>query len=77
MIAGVALDLIRFPVGALPGEVDAATVFNLGGVYGPMLGVFMVVALYCVTHYRLTQVRHEEITAELARRRGGIASPAG
>ena len=77
MIAGLALDLIRFPVGAAPGEVEAATIFNLGAVYGPMLGVFMVFAVYCLTQYRLTQARHGEITAELVRRRSEIVSTAG
>ena len=79
VIAGFALDLIRFPAGAAPGEVAAGTVFNLGALYGPVLGVFMVIALYCASRYRLTRVRHEAVAAELAARRGGgggAAAPA-
>ncbi len=74
MISGVALDLIRFPVGAAPGEVDAETVFKLGAVYGPLLGVFMVFAMYCVTHYGLTKALHDEIKVELSKRRRGNLS---
>ena len=73
MISGLALDLIGFPVGASPGQVDAATVFNLGAVYGPLLGVFVVFAVYCMTHYRLTKVIHDEIKAGLAKQRGETA----
>ena len=73
MISGLALDLIEFPVGASPGEVDAATIFNLGAVYGPLLGVFMVFAVYCITHYRLTKEIHDEIKEELAKRRGSLS----
>lgn len=73
MMSGLALDLTGFPVGAEPGQVDAATVFNLGAVYGPLLGVFVVFAVYCMTHYRLTKAIHDEIKAGLARQRGETA----
>jgi Na+/melibiose symporter-like transporter len=69
MMGGLTLDLIQFPVNAVPGEVDPDIVFNLGAVYGPLIGVFVVFAVYCLTHYRLTKAQHEEIIAELARRR--------
>ncbi|MYE12371.1 MAG: hypothetical protein F4X99_12090, partial [Gammaproteobacteria bacterium] len=68
LIGGLALDVIQFPIGAAPGGVDAATVFNLGAVYGPMLGVFVVFTVYCLMHYRLTEGRHAEIMAALAAR---------
>ena len=68
LIGGLALDVIQFPIGAAPGAVDAGTVFHLGAVYGPMLGVFVVFTVYCLTHYRLTKGRHEEIMAALATR---------
>ncbi len=68
LIGGLALDVIQFPIGAAPGAVDAGTLFNLGTVYGPMLGVFVVFTVYCLTHYRLTKGRHEEIMAALATR---------
>ena len=74
LIGGLALDVIQFPVGAAPGAVDAATVFNLGAVYGPMLGVFVVFTVYCLMHYRLTEERHGEIMAALAERPAEAAS---
>ena len=68
LIGGLALDVIQFPIGAAPDGVDAGTVFHLGAVYGPMLGVFVVFTVYSLMHYRLTEGRHAQIKAALAAR---------
>ena len=76
LVGGFGLDLIAFPERAIPGEVPAAVVDRLGLLYGPLVMVFAVVAVWCYSHYRLTRKRHEEILAALAARRGAPPEPA-
>ncbi|MEE4300977.1 MAG: MFS transporter [Pseudomonadales bacterium] len=76
LIGGVALDLIDFPDAAVPGEVAEAVLTRLGLTYGPVVMGFAVIAVWCYTHYRLTRTRHEEILAELARRRAARVAEA-
>lgn len=74
LIAGVALDLIRWPTGpAIQSAADIApdTIFRLGVVYGPAVAIFAVVSIWCYTHYRLTRRRHEEILVALREIREG------
>ncbi len=73
MIAGLALDLIGFPVGTIPGAVPQEIVFNLGAVFGPTVMVFAVMAVWCLTHYKLTQTKHEEINQLLRERHADAA----
>ncbi len=69
LVAGVAIDVIAFPVGAEPGTVDSGTLFNLGLVDGPLAVIPGVIAIFFYLRYRLTRARHAEIQAELAARR--------
>ena len=69
MLGGFALDLIRFPSAAVPGQVSPEIVFRLGSVYGPMLAVLAVLSVWLVSHYHLTRDDHAKISAELRERR--------
>jgi Na+/melibiose symporter-like transporter len=72
IVAGVALDLIAWPRGqAIRSAADIApdTLVQLGIVYGPVVAGCAVVSVWCYTHYRLDQARHQEILAQLMARR--------
>ena len=70
-LAGVGLDLIAFPTNAAVGSVAPEVIRNLGILYGPGLAVLAVIALACMSRYRLTRARFEALRRELeARRRG-------
>ena len=73
LLAGVMLDLIAFPRGAMPGEVDSWTIFKLGVVLGPALMVLYAIALLCISRYDISREGHEEHLETLAERRGGGA----
>ena len=70
MLAGVALDLIRFPkdvgrtVGAvLPHDMQVRLVL----IWGPVAAVFAVASLVILAAYRIDRARHEEIATALGR----------
>ena len=70
----MALDLISWPRGAhieTAADIPAATIVDLGVVYGPMVAGFGFVSVWCFSRYRLTRQRHAEILTVLARRRAG------
>lgn len=69
LLAGIAIDVISFPVGAEPGTVDPETLFKLGLVDGPIAVVPGVIAVFFYLQYNLTRKRHTEIQEELAQRR--------
>ena len=72
LVAGVGLDVIAWPRGAdIQSAADVApqTIVNLGILYGPMVGVFAIVALWLLSHYDLSRERHAQIRAELAERK--------
>lgn len=75
LIAGVALDLIHFPVdlaGKGPGIVIPADVLEkLGLIAGPLPAAFAALAPLFLFGYRLTRARHAEIIADLDRRHAG------
>jgi Na+/melibiose symporter-like transporter len=68
LLAGIAIDVIDFPVGAEPGTVDAETIFKLGLVDGPIAVVPGAIAVIFYLKYNLTRKRHEEIQNALAKR---------
>jgi len=74
LLAGIAIDVIEFPVGAEPGTVDADTIFNLGLIDGPVAVIPGVIAVFFYLQYNLTRKRHAEIQAELKLRNGAGAS---
>jgi GPH family glycoside/pentoside/hexuronide:cation symporter len=70
MVAGVALDLVRFPaeLGQTVGAVLPADVqFRLVMVWGPVPAVIAIVALLIFVSYNITRARHAEIAAGLGR----------
>ena len=69
LIAGIALDVVAFPTGVAPGEVDAETVYSLGLAVGPGILLFWIIALVIVARYPLTRADHAQIIQELNKRR--------
>jgi len=73
MVAGVALDLIRFPRAAgqeVAAVLPQAMQFRLVSIWGPVPAVIAVVALLILAAYGITRARHEQIASELLRRKG-------
>jgi GPH family glycoside/pentoside/hexuronide:cation symporter len=73
LIAGVAMDLIKFPnnlaaMGA-HAEIPAMTVRNLGLLYGPGAALITVCGVLLLTLYKLNQDSHAQIIASLVERR--------
>jgi Na+/melibiose symporter-like transporter len=69
VIAGVALDLIKFPTGAKPGQVAHDTVTMLGILDGPVGTIPAILAIFFYAAYRIDRKKHAEIQAQLAARR--------
>jgi GPH family glycoside/pentoside/hexuronide:cation symporter len=70
MLAGLALDLVRFPKGiaqaagaGLAPEMQARLVM----IWGPVAAVIAVVALVIFVSYNISRVRHDQIAAALGR----------
>ena len=84
MVAGVALDLIRFPSAAGPssaGHGGAAVLpqamqLRLVSIWGPVPAVIAVAALLILASYGITRARHDRISGGLARRKAGLTGPA-
>ena len=68
-IAGIALDLIQFPVNSKPGEVDADVIYWLGLIDSPITILPGILAACFYAGYRINKSRHEQIQAELTVRR--------
>jgi GPH family glycoside/pentoside/hexuronide:cation symporter len=78
LIAGVAMDAIRFPdnlaaLGAHP-SIPAETIRNLGLIYGPGASVLTVAGVLILLGYRLNQSRHAQILETLSARRAAAAA---
>ncbi len=72
IIAGVALDIISWPRGIhiqTAADVPAQTIHQLGLLYGPIVAGFVVVCVWCYSHYHLTRERHQEIMVALGEKR--------
>ncbi len=74
LVAGVALDLIQFPVGAEPGTVPAEQVIQIGLIEGPLAAIPGVIAIAFYLRFNLTRARHKEIQAALAARHASSSS---
>lgn len=68
-IAGIALDLIQFPVRSKPGEVDADVIYWLGLIDSPITILPGILAACFYAGYRINKSRHAEIQAELTVKR--------
>ena len=68
LLGGIAIDWIKFPVGAEPGTVDAETIFKLGLIDGPIAVIPGFFAVYFCLQYNLERSRHDQIQSELHKR---------
>lgn len=68
LVAGIAIDIIDFPVGATPGTVDPDTILHLGLIDGPIAVIPGMVAVFFYAKYSLSRARLAEIQGQLAER---------
>ncbi|MCH2170041.1 MFS transporter [Myxococcota bacterium] len=68
LLAGIAIDLIAFPVGVKSGEVAPDTLYRFGLVAGPITVIPALISLFFYARYRIDKIRHAEIRSELAAR---------
>lgn len=69
LLAGIAIDVIGFPPGAVIGQVDPQVIFELGIFEGIIATLPVLGAVYFYGRYRIDRARHEEILAELAQQK--------
>jgi len=69
LVAGFALDIVKFPVKSRPGEVPVDVLFDFGLIYVVII-VMVVAALWVFWPYDMNRDRHAGIRAELSRRSG-------
>ena len=74
VVAGIAIDLIHFPVGAEPGSIDPTILFRLGVVAGPLTVIPALISVLFYAGYRIDKHRHAEIRSELDRRLAAASS---
>lgn len=67
-VAGIMLDLAAFPTGAAAGEIPAQAILKLGWIYGPVLMVFYLFAVYFVSRYKFSRAEHSAVVETLVRR---------
>ena len=65
IIAGVAIDLIAFPINEKPGEISQDTLTNLALIYGPGVSILGVTALLVFLNYSLPKSHLLAIQDEL------------
>lgn len=70
LISGGILALIAFPAKARPGVVPMETLWDLGAVYLPSVGLLTVVVIFTLSRFPIDRRRHEANLALLAERRG-------
>ncbi len=72
VVAGVALDLIAWPRDRRfrpPPTCRRETIHQFGLLYGPIVAGFVIVCVWCYSHYHLTRERHEAIMVALTEKR--------
>ena len=65
LLAGIAMDLIAFPTGAKPGEIDPETVYQFGIIAGPLTLLPGLISIVFYRRYNIDKTRHDEIRREL------------
>ncbi len=68
LVAGIAIDVIGFPVGAEPGSIEPDKIFQLGLIEGPLSVIPALCAIIFYMRFNLTRARHGEIQALLTER---------
>ena len=71
VIAGVAIDLIAFPVKAIPGHVDPDIIWKLGFAEAVVSLIPGLIAVGFYSMYRMDRTRHAQLQVELERMRSG------
>jgi GPH family glycoside/pentoside/hexuronide:cation symporter len=79
LLAGLGLDLIRFPTnlaahGGANVRVDPVTATHLALLYGPGPAVLVFLAIVVFARYRLSRGAHDRIQADLRRRHAAAAA---
>ena len=69
LIGGFLLKYIEFPEAATRGSLSEDMIWNVGFIAGPATSIFTLGALGFYFFYRIDRKRHEEILAELAKRK--------
>ncbi len=64
-IAGIGLDVIKFPKGLAPDQVPQDTLMSLAMFSGPFLMVAFLLTIFIAKKYTIDEARHEEIVKEL------------
>ncbi|MBF2755330.1 MAG: MFS transporter [Gammaproteobacteria bacterium AqS3] len=75
LLAGVSLDLIRFPTAAAVGDVPQETIDALGMLVGAMILTFWTSAALILRAYPLSRAEHGRILSELETRRQQLETP--
>jgi Na+/melibiose symporter-like transporter len=72
-VAGLVIDLIRFPQKTSPAAVSAEALHRLGLTYGPVMLAVLFAGLMIMLPYNLGRDRHAAITQALSRRDARLA----
>lgn len=70
-IGGMLLTAIDFPTDRDVSSIDQTMVDRLGWLYGPVLALLYLAAIYVLRHYRLSRHRHEQNLAALGQTNRG------
>lgn len=69
LFGGVILSMINLPVQAIPSDVPAQTIFNLGLIVGLCLPLLHLVPIAMIRRYAITRAVHGDIRRQLDERR--------
>ncbi len=74
VFGGLVLELLAFPAGLRPTELDPGLIVNLGIVAGIVIPLFYLIPFGLFGFYKITRTEHARIRAELAQRRAAAES---
>ena len=69
VVAGIALDIIEFPTGAVPGTIEQEKIIALGLIDGPFAMVWGLLGACLYTGYRIDRAYHTRVQDALRVRR--------
>ena len=64
-VSGFLLSLISWPTETSVGDVPAEVVFDLGLIYGPVIGAIWLTSAYAISRYRISRKGHAEALQKL------------
>jgi Na+/melibiose symporter-like transporter len=71
-LAGLIIDFIQLPTGVPPDAVDPQVIWNLGFIYGPIVGLCWLIPVGILSRLRLTRARLLQIRQDLNNRKMGV-----